>query len=295
MKNRNVQLLLLAVITLFACRKPKPLDIAIPEKNNDAVVTSFATDNVIVVSAGYSAQALKKLDDTAAGFIPRDLLMDSAVVTIEQQGKQQYKLAKASNGLYVSDEIKLSERAEYKLMITDLKTGKITSAGTQYLPFTNEAEVKTTFIAGNGGDSLLNVHVAVNNVEANDKYFISYTTLEQLRKNTKLPELASLNKGIKSIVSFEPKKIQLIDGNKALSGVLEHSFSINATRQDTMVIQIARIDEGYYNYLAAYKRTGYLINQLTGEPINLPSNIKPGYGYFALYDTKRFVFDLTKK
>jgi hypothetical protein len=47
-------------------------------------------------------------------------------------------------------------------------------------------------------------------------------------------------------------------------------------------VALSNIPKGYYEYLAAYKRSGNLLSQLTGEPVNLPTNVQGGYGYFAL-------------
>ncbi|MGQ0828591.1 MAG: DUF4249 family protein, partial [Bacteroidota bacterium] len=49
---------------------------------------------------------------------------------------------------------------------------------------------------------------------------------------------------------------------------------------DTIAVELAHISKGYYEFLTAYKRSSKLINQLTGEPINYPSNVQNGYGYF---------------
>ena len=38
--------------------------------------------------------------------------------------------------------------------------------------------------------------------------------------------------------------------------------------------------------------TGYLVNQLTGEPVNLPSNMSNGYGYFTMHSSKRVRVDM---
>ena len=79
-----------------------------------------------------------------------------------------------------------------------------------------------------------------------------------------------------------------------VTGELTQQYTLKLSPRDTLIVQVARIDEGYFKYLQTYKRTGYLINQLTGEPINLPTNIQTGYGYFAIYKPHRYVFALQK-
>jgi hypothetical protein len=61
-----------------------------------------------------------------------------------------------------------------------------------------------------------------------------------------------------------------------------------------VLVHLAKIDKGYFDYLSAYEKSGNILSQLTSEPISLPTNIVNGYGYFTLYQPYRALIDLKK-
>lgn len=52
---------------------------------------------------------------------------------------------------------------------------------------------------------------------------------------------------------------------------------------DTLVAVLSHIDEGYYRYLDARRRTGGLVASLANEPISAPTNVAGGHGYFSAH------------
>jgi hypothetical protein len=95
-----------------------------------------------------------------------------------------------------------------------------------------------------------------------------------------------------SLQVFEPKRLELLTDADAKGDIIDKSFELLVSPSDTVVVTVGKIENHYFKYLDAYKRTGYLINQLTGEPINLPTNISGGFGYFSLFVPQRKVFNL---
>ena len=84
----------------------------------------------------------------------------------------------------------------------------------------------------------------------------------------------------------------LYSSKDAVNNKLMKTITLSAAGSDTIDVEIAKIDGGYYKYLDAYIKTGYLVNQLTGEPVNLPSNMSNGYGYFTMHSSKRVRVDM---
>jgi hypothetical protein len=62
---------------------------------------------------------------------------------------------------------------------------------------------------------------------------------------------------------------------------------------DTIAVTLSNISEGYFKFLTAYRKSGSLFNQITGEPIDYPTNVVNGYGYFNTYYPDVRVFDLS--
>lgn len=53
---------------------------------------------------------------------------------------------------------------------------------------------------------------------------------------------------------------------------------------DTAIVMLANISEDYFRYLDARQRGGSILSSLTGEPVNHPSNVQNGYGFFNTYN-----------
>ena len=68
----------------------------------------------------------------------------------------------------------------------------------------------------------------------------------------------------------------------------------NVKRTDTIAVTLSNISEGYYKFLSTYLKSGNIINQITGEPIDYPTNVNNGYGYFSAHYPDVKIFDLGK-
>ncbi len=283
----------LLVLALGACRKPQPLDIAIPQGTERMVISSnVVNEHLIIVSAGYSIRSTASPDAGATDSLPVDMLVDSAIITITAPNEAPVTLHKLSPGIFSTSAITLKPDTEYQLTVTDCKKGLVATASTTYVANTTPISVSTNQV-GPDIDSLLKINVLIDEITTRDYYFVSYSTVAQLRKAAGGIKFNASNRDLAALVSFESKRIQLFDNSMARQNKLEGSLMTKAGKGDTLLVQVAKIDKAYYEYLAAYKRTGYFINQLSGEPINLPSNINNGYGYFALYRPKVLFLNVT--
>ncbi len=283
---------LLSILALFySCRKPEPLDIKMPQQKDAPVISATITDaEGVVVSAGYSMESIRNISDrNGHGKIPRDILVDSGMVRISEGNGATHNLYRLSPGVYGSNELELKDGSSYTLHVTDPKKGTTATATTTYYVQPQGSSVTPVYKGIRNGDTLCTLQVAIPDAQKDAKYFIGYTTTKQLRENVKVMS-GPAGQNMSAMATFEPKQLELLQSNA--STALNHSFTIKASAGDTLVVQIGRVDGGYYKYLQAYKRTGYLINQLTGEPINLPTNVQTGYGYFALCKPNRYVFDM---
>ncbi|OSZ79172.1 hypothetical protein CAP35_13230 [Chitinophagaceae bacterium IBVUCB1] len=294
MKINKIIFLLLTSASLFSCRKPKPLDIAIPQRKDEIVLSSMLTDgNTLLVAAGYSVEAISNInEETANTTVPKNMLIDSGLVTLTPAGGgEAITLTKVSAGMYGSRNMALQPGQRYTLRVTDLRKGLQATATTTLMPQPSACMVAPAYQSTTAGDTLYKLQIDIPDTYRGAQYFVSYTTSRQLRQNVKLfSQTASQN--LSALTNFEPKQIELLQSDN--DGQLSRSISVRVSPRDTLIVQVARIDDGYYKYLQAYKRTGYLINQLTGEPINLPTNIEKGHGYFSLAKPYRFVFDMQK-
>lgn len=290
---KKIVFILVAATALYSCRKPKPLTIDIPQRKDQPVIAStMPDDRTLLVSAGYSLDAITNISDSNSNNkIPKSMLIDSGMISIAEAGGTARNLTKLSAGMYATTGIQLKEGSTYTLQLADYRKGVTATATTTYMPQPARGQVTPTYIGDKNGDTLYKLNVTIPDAKQGAHYFMGYTTTRQLRENVKLLT-QSPSQNAAAIAGFEAKQIEMIQSN--VTGELTQQYTLKLSPQDTLIVQVARIDEGYFKYLQTYKRTGYLINQLTGEPINLPTNIETGYGYFAIYKPHRYVFALKK-
>lgn len=291
--NKKIALLLLTTAALYSCRKPKPLNIDIPQQKDQPVVAStMPDDRTLLISAGYSLDAITNMEDsTSNSRIPKSMLIDSGMVSISEAGGAAHNLVKVSAGMYATRDLTLKEGSTYTLQIADYRKGVTATATTTYMPQPTRGQVAPAYVGERNGDTLFKLKVTIPDAQQGGHYFMSYTTTRQVRQNVKLLT-QSPSQNTAALSGFEAKQLEMIESNT--TGELTKEYTLNLSPKDTLIVQVARIDAGYFKYLQTYKRTGYLINQLTGEPINLPTNIQTGYGYFAIYKPHRYVFALSK-
>ena len=137
----------------------------------------------------------------------------------------------------------------------------------------------------NSTDTVVQLRFELDNIQPGEHYYISYKTSSTVKK-----ALGSSKKEI--LLNFEPKKVLLYSSKDAVDNKLSKTITLSVKATDTVDVEIAKIDGGYRKYLDAYIKTGYLVNQLTGEPVNLPSNMSNGHGYFTMHSSKRVRLDM---
>lgn len=282
-----------AALLLIASCRPKPLDLDIPQSPGAFSIASYCPDSrSVFVSATYSVSTLLNISDTATiKALPgttSDLLLEDAVVTLRNPDNTVDTLRELSSGFFGRNDLQLVPGQSYTLTVCDSKKARMSIATTSYQPAPAVDTIYPMLIRRNS-ETNCKLRVKLKNVSLSSYFFISYNTTRQAREHT-----APLPKNMHALNLFLPKQIALLSAADASGGQLERDITMQVNPTDTVLIQVAQVDKDYFNYLAAYKRTGSLINQLTGEPIHLPSNITQGFGYFSLFNPRRALFDLNR-
>ncbi|MEQ9592814.1 MAG: hypothetical protein RLN86_09460, partial [Cyclobacteriaceae bacterium] len=62
---------------------------------------------------------------------------------------------------------------------------------------------------------------------------------------------------------------------------------------DTVLIQLANVDKGYHDFLQVRKDSRFNFSDFLGEPVNYPTNVVGGLGWFTLHfpDVRVVVLD----
>ena len=78
------------------------------------------------------------------------------------------------------------------------------------------------------------------------------------------------------------------DGDTFIRSVNLSSVSSN----DSLMILLSNISEGYYQFLKSRERSGNPILEFTNEPVNYRSNVNNGLGYFNTHYPSIRYFDV---
>lgn len=291
MKSNSFIILLVAVC--FSSCYPEPIPITIEETKPKIAISSTAIDaNTVMVIASYSINSLANVNYSTTGnspLLPEGVLIEKALVTISD-GTKIYTLDKIYSGVYVNSNMNLKEGMHYNLSVTDLAEGNKVSAHTIYYEAVTADKILPV-VTRKTKDTTIQLKMRLlDNSTTLNYYVMAY---DHVNPST-VP--SPVNSSNFSIIDMDAvKKVEIFSSAEAVNGVIDKTFSIlNTKPTDTLFVHYGKIDKGYFNYLNSYKKTGSLINQITSEPITLPTNIFTGFGFFALYNVKRDLFDLKK-
>lgn len=288
---QKVSITLTTLALAFTGCKPKPLTISVPQAPAQLTLSAAVFDeHSVFVSAGYSVNSLQSLKDTAGNGgkinIPEEMALKDAVITLTESGRSADTLFLVSAGLYGNRNLQLHPGATYTLEVWDRNGVSLAIAGTTYFDMPVVEKIQPV-IARNIADTVVSLRVKIGQVQDDDHYMISYTTLRQARMQSN-----PVSMEVATLASFSPKQLTLCSAKERTAGCIEKEFAVEARQDDTLVVLSGKIDQPYFNYLTIYKRSGSLINQLTGEPIHMPTNIVTGLGFFSLFAQQRTVFYL---
>ena len=270
----------LLLLTLVSCDlTPTPLDIDIPAPEQELVISSFAVppqELLVTVSRTFSALLGEDSVDVNNPDIASSILVDSALVTVSYNGITD-TLTKIAPGIYGTVNVQQIENANYQLYAYDYKTGKSVRAETRFLkPVPLDTVYPTQRYLSLSNDTLFSFKYAFTDRPGEENYYLAtYTSLNDLQ-NLATPGT--------NLFSFSSQTFNVFtDQNNGDGKAVEFEPEFgNWGQNDTLVVGLSNISREYYNFLSAYKRSGNLFSQLTGEPVNLPTNVEGGYGYFAM-------------
>jgi hypothetical protein len=287
--------LILAIMIAAATAgcKPQPIDIEVPQSSAEMTISSYTPDaRTVYVSAGYSVSSMRRIIDTSTladyKALLDELLIDSAIVLLRADGGQTDTLKKVSKGLYGRKDLSLQQNTGYTLIVEDQNKGKRVTARTTFMP---QPVVDTMYMERKIGasDTLNRFHVMLSDARPGELVLVCYNTSATFRLQSR-----PLQRNLSALYDFQPRRLEILKVPDTCGGRYEASLTLQVSAKDTVLVQVSRIDGAFSEYLKAYKRGGGFFSQLSGEPINLPGNVRQGYGYFSMFLSKNALFDLNK-
>jgi len=286
----------LAISTLFFSCLPKEKEVKIDKFSEKLVVNSRVIPNsVMLVSLTRSFSILSdgySHNEGENGAINNDLmskiLVSDAVVTVSYHN-QVDTLYMLAPGMYASITTPQITNEEYTLNVIDKEHGLQVKA-VEKMP----SQIKftyTNFVYENG--------VLKFKYKFNDPSEINYYAVNIVRQNSSNMNPANadittfLSNGANVIGTFPISDLNF--NGTAVDAEISLSEYTPVSQQDTVVVSLSNISEGYYNYLNLRKKVNNnLMSLIFNEPINYPTNVEKGLGYFSTHfpDSKVLILPL---
>jgi hypothetical protein len=272
---------------LQSCFSPPPLEIELPPHQPKlSIISQVVPDQTMFVVVSKSFSALNQGKDSIAkdsAFLA-SLTVEHALVTITFAG-QTHELHHIGHGVYASNEILQVADEMYALYVKDSATGLECTSTSRMLPRVsfNPDSVHVGYELFGTDTNNIFVDYSFDDPPGENYYLIDYTSLT--------PDSTRLRNGAFNFGNGSQKFVLLADKE-----LVDHHYhgrmNIGLPAHRTILFTLTNISKEYYEYLTTYRKTGSLFNQLTGEPIDFPTNVVNGYGFFTTHNPDIKVLDL---
>ncbi|MFY0673031.1 MAG: DUF4249 family protein [Bacteroidia bacterium] len=269
----QILLVLFISFTLASCL-PEALPTDVEQAESKLVISSQIIPNnimVITVSRSFSALEGNQNQDDIDQY-----LVKNAIVVMTYNGTTDTFLSREdAPGLYFSTFRLEKENEQFNLSVFDPKTNETVTSTSTMLPRIN---LETVQIEAKPTQSLLdtvyNLTASFTDASINNWYVLNIINPNEV--------------GNESVFS--------LDGQTTTYSILVSDKLYNTNRieiqeeivgynmPDTALVMFSNISEDYFRYLDARRRGGSILASLTGEPVNHPSNVVGGYGYFNTHN-----------
>lgn len=264
----------------MSCR-PKNIDINVQSEAPKLVVfTHIIPNNIMLVALSKSFSVLD--GNTTEDYT--NLLVSGATVQIKF-GNKTFEFYEVTSGLYASVEKAFQVNENYELLAY-LGNDTIRST-TKMLPKINFKSL-TPIITKNDTDTTIAIDFSFNDIPNTDNWYL-LNVYKKLSDTTKKDAVNYFKNGTNNLT-----KTFLIS-DKEFSGTYHNKLEIKKLyHNDSIVVTLSNINEDYYTFLTKRTETGNVFTALNIEPIEYPSNIKNGYGFFNTHFPDIQFFDLGK-
>lgn len=277
--QKLLYIFLFSAILLTACR-PKPLKVKVdPAESKLVVFSQSILDNVMIVTLTKSFSNLEGAPNPSID----SLLVSGATVKVKLNEKE-FNFFEAAPGIYASLELIKDTIGTYEL--TAWKDNDTVYSSAKFL---SRATFKTVvpFLEKNTADTSIYLDLSFTDFPNEENYY----AINVYRKGEN-------NSGIDGLNFFQNgqnvlAKTELIS-DKSFNGTYTKRLKVdNLFAKDSIVVSLNNIPKKYFEYLGFRTGAGNIFNQLQLEPLNYPTNIINGYGFFTITQPDLHYFDLS--
>lgn len=242
----------------------------------------------VTLSRSFSALSAEDANDLSQDVIDR-LLLDHALVVIEYEGySDTLETFFDIKGLFGTQLQAFEDFQLMKLTVFDSTTSETIASEALLLPQVEVDSIQVTR-RDTSINFLADFSYKILDPDGDNFYVIQayqLTDPDTTQSDSTGNEVFFSDQGF---LIYE----QLLTDRGAEEGVIRKDdvFEFTSSTDSALVI-ITNISEGYYNFLEARKRSGGIISSLANEPVNHPTNIEGGVGYFSAHRPKAIIVEV---
>jgi hypothetical protein len=257
---------------------PLPVGKMPTQKPKIVVATQLIADQGLVVFLTRSINALDAGSDSDPEALLQQITINNAAVTLQHSGIVD-TLLNLGSGVYGGLELTFEQGVSYQLHIKTDSLGEV-SATSQVAPQVpiNSIDVQ---LYDTGLDPMAQVKYSINDPKGKNFYMVN------LQKVSATQDIASL---------LNPRVFtHLIDDETFDGEYFEETFIAllwDLAPGDSIAVFMSSVNEDYYKFLKLRNDRDFF-SDFASEPMNYPTNVSGGYGFFNLHvpDVRVFVLD----
>lgn len=277
----TIPLMLVSLLLLGACL-PDPLEVkGIPHIKPEIVVsTQVLSDGSLVILLTKSFGALDASSDSDAEEVLSQIAVNDAFVTISSTSRTDTMLF-LGDGFYGGRIIPFTADDTYSLYVNSESLGVITAVTSVKSRIRFEDIYASLYFDG-FDDTLARVSYTFQDLPEKNWYMLNVFKVErdEVEENLLNPRMFT----------------RLLDDTDFSGQVYAETFRVFPTefRQgDTLAVYLSNISEEYNQFMQMREDNRFSLIEYLSEPVNYPSNVQGGKGFFNLYipDIRFFVLE----
>jgi hypothetical protein len=267
------------VVLMISCL-PEPIPLTGLEKIKPQIVvsTQVVPEEGLVVFLTKSFGALDANEDSDPQELIEQIAVSDAVVVLT--GPEQVDTLYALGlGLYGGIPIPFRSGDTYRLDVTSESLGKIT-ATTTVVPQVSFESIRTELHFNGFDDTLAQITHAFVDPPGKNWYMLN---VQRIRRENLVENILNPSAFTRLLedADFEGQRYE----------ETFRAFPRNFTTGDTVAVSLSNISEDYYKFMDMRIDNRFSFIEYLSEPVNYPSNVEGGRGFFNLYipDIRLFV------
>lgn len=272
MTDKNAGIVVSLSLLLFSCI-PEPLEVKnIPIVKPQIVVsTQILPGESLVVLLTRTFGALDASDDSDPQELLDQIAVNDAVVTIQGPDTMD-SLFFLGNGIYGGVALSLQQHQTYTLSVVSETLGAVT-ATTTVKPQVSIEEMEAGLYFTRFDDTLAQITYTFEDPTGKNHYMINVQPF-------------SLEDPLEERVLNPRAFTRLLEDTEFDGEIFSETFRAfprDYSPGDTVAVFFSNISEDYYNFIQLRQDTRFSFVEFISEPVNYPSNVVGGRGFFNLY------------